>query len=155
MFSTIIIIFLTMNGFNVPDELYNSAFITENQVIEMFSDQESECLAKTLYFEARGESEEGIYAVADVVLNRKLDKKYPDTICGVVNQKGQFTYNHSLKPKNERVYQRMKYIAIKSIFTHTDNGILYYHNTTVSPKWSKRLKKVAKIDNHVFYKRKS
>jgi spore germination cell wall hydrolase CwlJ-like protein len=155
MLSTIIIIFLTMNGFNVPDELYNSAFITENQVIEMFSDQESECLAQTLYFEARGESEDGVYAVADVILNRKLDKKYPDTICGVVNQKGQFTYDHSLKPKNKKVYHKMRYIALKSIFTHTDNGILYYHNITVNPKWSRKLEKVTKIDNHIFYKRKS
>jgi spore germination cell wall hydrolase CwlJ-like protein len=144
-----------MNGLTVPDELYNTSFITENQVVEMFSNQESECLAKTLYFEARGESEKGVYAVANVILNRQFDNKYPDSICSVVNQKGQFTYDHSLKPKNKKIYQKMKYIAIKSIFSHNNNGILYYHNTTVKPKWSKRMEKVTRIDNHIFYRRKS
>src|SRR5690606_9256257 len=50
------------------------------------SDKERWCLATAIYFEARGESYRGQVAVAQVVLNRVKDHRYPDTICGVVFQ---------------------------------------------------------------------
>jgi len=156
MFTAIIIIFLTMGGYSVPPDLYKTTFISQNDVIQIFSTKESECLANTLYFEARGESEEGINHVAKVILNRKDSNLYPDSICGVVNQKGQFTYNHSLKPRNIKVYNKMRFIAITNIMKYRYNdGIMYYHNITVKPRWAKRMVMVTRIDNHIFYKRKS
>jgi hypothetical protein len=47
---------------------------------------ENRCLAEAIYFEARGESEEGQAAVAQVVLNRVSSGLYPPTICSVVYQ---------------------------------------------------------------------
>jgi len=47
---------------------------------------ENVCLAKALYYEARGEPELGKKAVAKIVLNRKNHKKFPKTICKVINQ---------------------------------------------------------------------
>jgi hypothetical protein len=44
------------------------------------------CLALNVYFEARNEPVEGKVAVAQVVMNRKADPRFPDTICGVVYQ---------------------------------------------------------------------
>lgn len=44
------------------------------------------CLAKNIYFEARGESTQGKVAVANVVLNRVDHYYYPNNICGVVYQ---------------------------------------------------------------------
>src|SRR5687768_8008921 len=49
---------------------------------------ELECLAKTIYFEARGESEQGQRAVAAVVLNRVRSPDFPDSVCEVVHQGG-------------------------------------------------------------------
>jgi N-acetylmuramoyl-L-alanine amidase len=46
--------------------------------------QQRDCLAQALYHEARGETELGRIAVAQVILNRVRAKVYPDTICGVV-----------------------------------------------------------------------
>jgi len=156
MFTAIIIIFLTFGGYSTPSDLYKTTFISQDDVIDILSTKESECLAKALYFEARGESEEGINYVAKVILNRKDSDLYPDSICGVVNQKGQFTYDHSLKPKDDKVYNRMKSIAITNIMKYRYNdGIMYYHNITVKPEWTKRMVMVTKIDNHIFYKRKS
>ena len=47
---------------------------------------ELECLAKNIYFEARGESWEGKLAVAYVTMNRVHSQKFPDTVCEVVHQ---------------------------------------------------------------------
>ena len=45
-----------------------------------------DCLAEALYFEARGESVKGQFAVADVILNRVESPLFPKTVCGVVQQ---------------------------------------------------------------------
>lgn len=50
------------------------------------SNDEKTCLAQVIYQEARGESQSGKLAVAKIVLNRKNHKKFPKTICTVVNQ---------------------------------------------------------------------
>jgi spore germination cell wall hydrolase CwlJ-like protein len=49
-----------------------------------------ECLMRAMYFESNRSSEEGMYAVGTVVLNRMADPRYPKTVCGVVGQKNQF-----------------------------------------------------------------
>src|SRR5438045_1045344 len=46
------------------------------------------CLTQAIYFEARGESEEGKRAVAYVVMNRVGNPRFADTVCGVVHQGG-------------------------------------------------------------------
>ena len=47
---------------------------------------EVKCLAKNIYFEARNQSIQGMYAVADVTLNRVKDSRWPSTVCEVVKQ---------------------------------------------------------------------
>ena len=64
-----------------------------------------QCLTEALYFEARGESVAGQFAVAEVILNRVDHVNYPDTVCGVVNQGTgrrfacQFTYTCDGRPE--------------------------------------------------------
>ena len=53
---------------------------TENEEPELY------CLAINIYHEARADHIAGQYAVADVVLNRVQDTRYPNTICEVVKQ---------------------------------------------------------------------
>ncbi len=61
--------------------------------------EEWHCLAEALYFEARGESVKGQFAVAEVILNRVASRRFPNSVCGVVHQgtgkrfQCQFTYN--------------------------------------------------------------
>ena len=55
------------------DELY-----TQKNQPELY------CLAQNVYFEAKSEPLAGQYAVADVVLNRVQDTRFPNTICEVV-----------------------------------------------------------------------
>ncbi|HBR38688.1 MAG TPA: cell wall hydrolase, partial [Sulfitobacter pontiacus] len=56
------------------------------------------CLAEALYFEARGETVKGQFAVAEVIMNRVKSAQFPGSLCSVINQgtgrkyQCQFTY---------------------------------------------------------------
>ena len=60
---------------------------------------EMKCLAEAIYFEARGESIEGQYAVGEVIINRVLSDEFPNSVCGVISEGAnrlnacQFSYN--------------------------------------------------------------
>ena len=55
-------------------------------------DEQTNCLATAVYFEARGEAVEGQLAVARVVMNRAASGKYPPSWCEVVKQPAQFSF---------------------------------------------------------------
>jgi hypothetical protein len=57
-------------------------------------DAETECLARAVYYESKGEPLTGQLTVAEVVLNRAHSGRFPSTICGVVRQPGQFSFVH-------------------------------------------------------------
>ena len=123
------------------------------------------CLSEALYFEARGESIMGQFAVAEVILNRVDSKRFPKTICKVVAQgtkKGrrhncQFSYNcdglaERIKDKSAyKISQKVAKIMMKNQPRAITYGALYYHAKFVRPKWSRRLKRTATIGLHHFY----
>ena len=113
------------------------------------------CLAKNIYFEARGESLRGKLAVAKVTLNRVASGKFPGSICAVVYQPYQFSWTKHPRPEvryNSQWYDsiRLAEYAIRTNIPELSHfNAMYFHNMTVQPKW--RLQRVAKIGNHVFY----
>jgi len=132
------------------------------------SDKELWCLATAIYFEARGESYRGQVAVAQVVLNRVKDHRYPKTICGVVfqNQSNrnacQFSFACDGIP--EVINDSKSWAQAEDIAKRFTDGELYltevanathYHATYVRPKWAPRMTKLTQIGLHVFYKFKS
>jgi spore germination cell wall hydrolase CwlJ-like protein len=132
------------------------------------SDKEHWCLATAIYFEARGESYRGQVAVAQTVLNRVKDHRYPDTICGVVFQNQdrrnacQFSFACDGIP--ETVSERKPWVQAEEIATKITSGELYltevgdathYHATYVRPDWAPRMTKVTQVGLHVFYKFKA
>lgn len=113
------------------------------------------CLAENIYYEAKGESKAGKLAVAKVTLNRVASPKFPETVCGVVYQKHQFSWTKDPKRKivdNSAWKESLELArhAIDTKLTYLNLPALYFHNATVSPNWGK--KRVAKIGNHYFYK---
>lgn len=129
------------------------------------SSKEMWCLATAIYFEARGESYRGQVAVAQVVLNRVKDHRYPSTICGVVFQNQsrrnacQFSFACDGIP--EAVTERKPWEQAEEIAQKVVDGELYltevgdathYHATYVRPAWAPRMQKVTQIGLHVFYK---
>jgi len=113
------------------------------------------CLATTIYFEARGEPLMGQFAVAQVVLNRVEDSRYPDTICGVVKDPNAFSY---IKPKGDysMVSYKAKYKALQvATLAISGGGIAipstHYHTSGIRPHWAKHFDLDGKIGSHIFY----
>ena len=50
------------------------------------NDEQAICMALNIYYESRSDNLAGQYAVADVVLNRMHDDRYPNTVCEVIQQ---------------------------------------------------------------------
>lgn len=126
------------------------------------------CLARNVYFEARGEPSAGQYAVAEVTMNRKASGRYPDTVCGVVYQKnwdplrrryvGAFSWTEfdSLPtPAGEQWLQAWE-VAEAVYYGHHEppvlDGAMYFHAVYIKPDWAKRKKPLARIGGHIFYK---
>lgn len=126
------------------------------------------CLATAIYFEARGESDRGQAAVAQVVMNRVKSSLYPQTICGVVYQNHtqhnacQFSFACDGIP--DRINEPKAWTKAKKIAGQVLDGEIYltdvanathYHATYVYPKWAKHMQRLTKIGLHVFYRFKS
>ena len=131
------------------------------------------CLARNVYYEARGESRQGQLAVALVTLNRVENGLFPDSICGVVNErkrvakKGvvcQFSWrceSHT-NPKKLVSQKHQSYqVALDAIMHYTEltetlvpGSTLFFHAKHVRPHWRKYKLQIAKIDNHIFYTQK-
>lgn len=114
------------------------------------------CLAKNIYYEARGEPMHGKIAVAQVTLNRVTHRtEFQSSICGVVYAKHQFswTMGQYREPRGE-AWREAQAIA-KAVIIGTahlpDFKALYFHNLTVKPQWNKTKELVARIGNHIFY----
>lgn len=125
---------------------------------------ERACLARAVYYEARGEEMGGQIAVAQVVLNRARSKKWPNTICGVVNQgvergeKCQFSFacfSHLSEPSGE-MWEQAQLVADQALrgeaWLRELVEATYYHTTSVAPVWRVNLSVVATIGMHVFYR---
>ena len=122
-------------------------------------DEQGNCLATAVYFEARGESLEGQLAVAHVVMNRAASHRYPPDICSVVKQPAQFSFvRHGEFPwidTNSTAWARAQGIArlaMANIVPSVDQDVLWYHANYVAPSWGRRLSVVEKIGAHIFYR---
>jgi spore germination cell wall hydrolase CwlJ-like protein len=130
-------------------------------------DAEWSCLAKALYFEARGETVKGQFAVAEVILNRVDSDRYPDSVCGVVNQGSgrknacQFSFacdGRSDKMSEKGAYEHVAKIAevmLEGAPRSLTNGATHFHTTQVRPGWAHRFPRTAKIGAHLFYRQPS
>jgi N-acetylmuramoyl-L-alanine amidase len=120
--------------------------------------RELECLATGIYFESKGEPLAGQLAVGRVIANRAASGgRFPATYCGVLFQRGQFSFvhSHSLPDVAHSNHQWQTAVAIARIVDQRlqDSSVgnaLFFHARYVSPGWG--LKRVASIGNHVFYR---
>ena len=122
------------------------------------------CLAEALYFEARGETVKGQFAVAEVIMNRVQSGRFPNSICAVVNQgtgrkyQCQFTYTcdgYAEVIAEPRAYARVGKVARLTMDNESLNltkGATHYHTTAVRPRWSRIYTRTAKIGVHLFYR---
>ena len=133
-----------------------------NMVAQLSSSEvatrELECLATGIYFESKGEPLAGQLAVGKVIANRaESGGRFPATYCGVLFQRGQFSFvrggrlpsvNHSNKQWQTAV--AIAKIVDQDLKESAAGDALFFHARYVSPSW--RMKRVASIGNHVFYR---
>lgn len=129
------------------------------------------CMALNIYYEARGSSFADQVAVADVVLNRVDDTRYPDTVCDVVKQgekhaSGQMKRNRCQfswycdgkadNPKDQDSWIGAQHTAWKILkwgeFRGITEGATHYHAHYVNPGWARDLTLVGTIGVHKFYR---
>ena len=122
-------------------------------------DEQANCLATAVYFEARGETLEGQLAVARVVMNRASSGKYQPDWCSVVKQPWQFSFvRHGEFPTIDTQSaawaraQGVARLAIANVVPSVEQDVLWYHATYVAPSWGRRLSMVERIGAHIFYR---
>lgn len=133
----------------------------------LMRERELQCLAENIYHEARGESLEGQYAIAEVTMNRLRSPHFPKTVCEVV-------YDTRMDRLRRRLVAHFSWTAFEvktkpagpawdqaiGVATTVYDGhnmsvvpgALFYHATYVRPYWASSKRVVAKIGNHIFYR---
>jgi len=118
--------------------------------------QEGRCLAKAVYWEAKGEPLSGQLAVAQVVLNRVESGRFGRGICAVVTAPGQFSFMRAGRipeAPNRAAWQTARAVALLALeggWGDVVGEATHFHATSVNPRW--RLRRVAAIGNHIFYR---
>ncbi len=122
--------------------------------------KEAYCLAANIYFEARGESQRGQIAVGMVTMNRYQSGRFAKSVCGVVWDRGQFSWTfdqYSDTPRPGPIWTNIVRIAKRVIageWYHRDptGTASHYHANYVHPFWASKFKLTAQIGNHLFYR---
>tara|TARA_R100001510_G_C7597376_1_gene165066 strand:+ start:376 stop:795 length:420 start_codon:yes stop_codon:yes gene_type:complete len=129
------------------------------------------CLAMNVYWEARSQSTAGQIGVAQVVINRVNDKRFPDNVCDVVTQgvkhagtdipvKHQCHFSWhcdglSDNPTDDSAWAKALVVAVTVYDGKTIDmldGATHYHATSVNPDWAVTKTRTTRIDNHIFYR---
>ena len=139
---------------------YDAAWLASQPAPQ--GDAEWQCLTKALYFEARGESLKGQFAVAEVILNRADSPDYPATVCGVINQGGgkgcQFSFicdgNKDVMREKGAMDQagRIARAMLDGAPRALTEGATHFHTKGVRPGWARKFPRTAAIGAHLFYR---
>ncbi|SLN21973.1 cell wall hydrolase [Pseudooctadecabacter jejudonensis] len=146
-----------------PDIItYDNAFLASQPTAS--GGEQWRCLAEALYFEARGESARGLFAVGEVIMNRVDSARFPSTLCGVINQGTgriyacQFTYTCDGRP--EQIHEQASWERVGKVARllmdgaprELTDGALYYHTRAVNPRWARIFPRTTTIGAHHFYR---
>ena len=122
-----------------------------------------DCLTQAVYYEAASESAEGQRAVAQVVLNRVRDPRYPSSVCSVVYQGSErrtgcqftFTCDGALARKPDPfLFTRARLVAVAALSGRVEPLVglaTHYHTKQVVPYWRTDLVKLRTVGAHIFY----
>lgn len=151
---------------NAPQDTQPKAldFATLDALPAAKGDAQWACLATAIYFESRGEPLAGQVAVAEVILNRVDDRRYPSNICAVTTQGAdqgracQFSYacdgraDSMQSPVPRARAEKLAAMMIDGQPRSVTRGATHFHATYVRPGWSTRLTRTAAIGQHMFYR---
>lgn len=121
------------------------------------------CLARSIYWEAKGVPGLDMESVANVVMNRLASEEFPNTICEVVRQGSeqspcQFSWWCDGKPDEvveDDAYEEAKEVARRALnqeLPDRTDGALYFHDRTVHPPWASEFLISAETETFIFYR---
>lgn len=121
--------------------------------ISSYSEEDIEWLARIIEAEAGNQSYLGKLAVGSVVINRKNDDQFPDTVKEVIFQKGQFTpvangRIHKVKP-SEDSFKAAKEV-LKGTKDPTDGALFFYNPRIATDRWIRTREVIKDIGQHRF-----
>jgi spore germination cell wall hydrolase CwlJ-like protein len=137
------IILLSMPGSAVANEAYGP-----------MADNELDCIARAVYFEAGGEPLAGQIGVAQVIMNRVKDRRFADSPCGVIAEGFYF-------PRDVPITVAARWQTAQRIATDVANGrnlderllhALYFHGVNEHPAWMRVKHRLVTIGRHIFYR---
>lgn len=137
-----------------PAKLTTLVASMDNTDIAVAAGHDLKCLAAAVYFEARGEPMEGQLAVAQTIMNRVGSSRYASTVCGVIKQPHQFSFDRTRTPRagsDWQTAQAIAKIAIADMWHDVAPQATSFHTVRVSPNWNDKTR-IATIGNHVFYR---
>ncbi len=124
-----------------------------------------DCLTRVVYFEARGESQAGQAAVAQVVINRTRQGGFPKTVCGVVYQRARaacqfsFVCDRGRQPVREpAAWRQSRLIARRALGGYVMSAVgpaTSFHVARSNHPASAGLVRVARLGGHDFYRRRA
>ncbi len=118
-------------------------------------EEELACMTRVILYEAGAESRAGQVAVAQVVMNRVRSPRFPNSVCRVIYQRGQFSAIRSFAPPRDGRWRRAMAIARDVIAGEAEpvvGNALYFHAARVRPAYVANRARVAQIGNHLFYR---
>ena len=132
-----------------------------------YTEKEVDLMARTLWAEARGQSDKEMTAVANVIINRLLDGRWGSTVTDVIMFPWAFSC-HYVKDKNHKMMRALdrsnfQFVRAENIsrevlsgrlsgnLEDVANGATHYHAHYVNPRWASKKNVVAKFSGHVFY----
>lgn len=116
---------------------------------------EHHCLALNIFHEANGHTED-MRAVGHVTINRVKSRQYPDTVCGVVYQRGQFSWTTQKSRKIPRGFDNAEEIAEDILSGNnedpTSGATHFYDYRRVQPRWASRMEETLRTNVHSYRK---
>ena len=165
--TAVLLLGLVIGGFGLALHAYFAQGDERREAAREAERRNLDCLARNVYFEARGEPLAGMVAVAEVTMNRRASRLYPGSVCDVVYQKnwdplrgrfvGAFSWTEfdALQEPDGELWERALEVADAVYYRRvspTLQGALHFHATHINPPWAKEKKLVARIGRHVFYR---
>jgi len=158
-------VLIMCSGYSSTDRWGHSSKMHKRTI---YSVKDVNCLAKNIYFEARDQKPKGQIAVALVTINRVKSKRFPNSICKVVEQANRkngklvlhkchfswFCDGKSDTPRDKMSWDISLLIAramLRNPMRDFLHGATHYHRIDVDPYWNKKMLKFSTIGDHIFY----
>lgn len=125
------------------------ALLTLVPLASFANQDQTQCIATAIYYEARGSTREDKIGVGNVIMNRVRDRRFPNTPCAVVYQRSQFSWTSGGWAHQSRYLELARQIQSGNIEDNTQNSLYFWSVRIGTPNWA-RGKRIIRIGQHYY-----